>query len=246
MTFENDPEAVLSILVHAPSKTGKSTFSWTTPRPALILDAEGGTKFLRAKKVYWDPYSGPPPVHDGTWDVCITKVQSWQTIDLVDQYLRQHAHSFTSLVIDSITELQRVCKANLRGTDQMRIQDWGALLTQMDMKIRGFRDLTLITESPIKCVVLIAETKKVDGKWRPFMQGQIGTSLPYWVDICGYLFVDWLLDENGQPTTQIRKLLISPHDEYETGERVQGRLPGVIDNPNILDMINQIYAEENQ
>lgn len=244
MTFENDPEAVLSILVHAPSKVGKSTLSWTTPGPTLILDAEGGTKFLRARKVYWNPLEGPPPEYNGSWDVCITKIHSWQTIELADAYLRQHAHGFVSLVLDSITEMQRVCKANLRGTEQMRIQDWGALLTQMDMKIRGFRDLTLITESPIKCVVLIAETKKVDGKWRPFMQGQIGTSLPYWVDICGYLFVDNELDENGQPTAQVRKLLISPHDDYETGERVQGRLPSIVDKPNILDMINTIYAEE--
>ena len=245
MTFETDPEAVLSMVIHAPSKTGKSTLAWSAPRPMLALDAEGGTKFLKAKKVYWNPLQGPPPPYDGTWEVCITKVQSWQTIELVDAYLRQHAHNFVSLVLDSITELQRVCKANLRGTEQMRIQDWGSLLTQMDMKIRGFRDLTLLTESPIKCVVLIAETKKSDGKWRPFMQGQIATSLPYWVDICGYLFVDNELDENGQPTAQVRKLLISPHDEYETGERIQGRLPSIVNRPNILDMINLIYSEEN-
>lgn len=241
MVWSDQPDAVLSILVHAPAKVGKSTFSWTAPTPTLIIDAEGGTKFLRARKVYWDPFQGHPPVHDGTWDVCIVKVQKWQTIELVEQYLLQHKHSFTSLVVDSITELQRVCKSNLRGMDAMRIQDWGSLLAQMDNKIRGFRDLTLIDASPIRCVVFIAESKKIDGKWRPFMQGQIGTSLPYWVDVCGYLFVTTEQDENGQPTEQVRNLLISPHDEYEAGERVQGRLPGVVAKPNILDMLNQIY-----
>lgn len=245
MTWTDNPQAVLSMLVHAPSKTGKSTLSWTVPQPALILDAEGGTKFLRGRKIYWNPLVEGPPTADGSWDICIVKVQLWQTLELANAYLKQHTHGFKSVVLDSITELQRVCKTNLRGTEQMRIQDWGALLTQMDMKIRGIRDLTLLDDSPVICVVFIAESKKTDGKWRPSMQGQISSALPYLVDICGYLFIDNELDEHGQPTAQVRRLLINQHDEYEAGERVQGRLPGIVSEPNITDMMATIYAEEN-
>jgi hypothetical protein len=60
------------------------------------------------------------------------------------------------------------------------------------------------------------------------MQGQIATSLPYWVDVCGYIYQDFDIDENGQPTKEVRRIWISPHQQYEAGERVQGKLGGVL------------------
>lgn len=56
------------------------------------------------------------------------------------------------------------------------------------------------------------------------MQGQISVSLPYWVDIAGFLYPDWELDANGQPTKEVRRLWIGPHPQYLCGERVQGLL----------------------
>ena len=100
------------------------------------------------------------------------------------------------------------------------------MLVKMDDQIPSFRDLTLITQSAVRCVVFIAETRQrhSDNKWVPSMQGQIGVALPYWLDLVGYLYPDWEYDENGQPTVEVRKLWIAPHPEYEAGERVQGRL----------------------
>jgi hypothetical protein len=153
-------------------------------------------------------------------------IQRWETVDQVYQWITQYQTPFVSVVIDSITELQRRLKRNLVGTESMKIQDWGVLLSKMDDKIRGFRDLTLIPQINVRCVVFVAETRQrhTDSKWIPYMQGQITTALPYWVDLCGYLYPDWERDENGQPTNEVRRLWISPHPEYEAGERVQGRL----------------------
>jgi hypothetical protein len=220
----------LSLLVHAGSKVGKSTLTSTAPHPILVLDAEGSWRFIPLRKVNWNPLAGPPPAYDGSWDACVVTISDWQTVDLVYRWLTQYQTPFVTVVVDSITEIQRRCKANMKGTEAMKIQDWGVLLSMMDSTIRGFRDLTLIPGLSVRCVVFVAETRQSQGsgKWIPYMQGQISVSLPYWVDICGYLYPDYDADANGQPTLEVRRLLISPHPQYEAGERVQGRLGKVV------------------
>jgi hypothetical protein len=224
----------LSWLIHGQSKKGKSTLAATSPKPVLVLDAEGSWRFIPGNIVYWDPLNETPPVYDGTWDICIVHIREWATVHMVYQYLLQWPNLFTtagpiSVVIDSITEIQRRCKMNLKGTEAMKIADWGVLLSAMDSTIRGFRDLCLIPQLTIRCVVFISETREnSQGRQVPYMQGQIATSLPYWVDICGYMYPDYDADANGQQTRECRRIWISPHTQYEAGERVQGKLGGVL------------------
>lgn len=239
MTKTNE---TLSMLIHAAAKVGKSTLSSSAPKPILVLDAEGGWKFIPLRQKHWDPMTEPIPRYDGTWDVCVVTITQWAQVDMVYRHLTEKEHDFLSVVIDSITEIQRRLKANLKGTEAMQIQDWGTLLTNMDSTIRKFRDLTL-REGPIVCVVMIAETRENRGKWSPYMQGQIATSLPYLVDICGYLYVAMAPDENGQPTQRVRKLWIGPHPQFESGERVQGVLGDEVDKPNIATMFTDIFAK---
>lgn len=213
-----------------------------------MLDADaGGSKFIAARKTYWDPLVGPPPVCDGTWDMCVVQVINWQTVLSAYAWLAAGQCCFTSVVIDSITEIQRKCKDNLVGTEQMKIADWGTLLTQMDRVIRDYRDLTLIPQTNVRVAVFIAETRmNKAGKYVPTMQGQIADSLAYRVDICGYLYVERTVDANGQPNGGLmRRLLITPNDMFEAGERVQGRLGTVVDDPRIDAMMPIIYPELN-
>ena len=245
----------LSLLVHADSKVGKSTLAATAPLPIVALDAEGGWSFMHhsdtltqmygrpLRITQWDPCSGPPPRYDGTWEICVAIIQSWQALQCSYDWLVQGQHDFKTLVVDSITEIQRRCKMNIVApTQAMEFQHWGSLLTLMDTVIRGFRDLKDNVYNPIEVTVFIAETRIQDGKWRPYMQGQITTALPYWMDVVGFLYVEQLLDANGQPTMKVRKLLVTPHPLYEAGERVQGVLGDVIAQPNITQMINTIYS----
>lgn len=245
----------LSIVVHAHSKTGKSTFGATAPRPILILDAEGGTKFLPHSKVLqeklghplnlvsWNPTEAPPDV--SAVDGAVVLVTSWQDIVLASRWLQSGQHQFRSLIVDSITEVQRRLKANLKGTEALAIQDWGQLLTLMDAEIRGMRDLSNNPHSPIQVVVFIAETRETNGKWVPYLQGQISVSLPYAVDICGFLYVENVTtnDENGQPTQveQVRRLLVTPHPQYEAGERVQGAVGPLITRPDVEQIFAAVY-----
>lgn len=251
----SEEKKALSILLHAESKVGKSTLSTTCPPPILVMDVEGGWKFVKQagfrsgvplRRRMWDPLREAPPRYDGTWDFSHVMVTSWSTLNKAYEWLqRVDTHDFRSVVVDSVTEAQRRLKTQLRGMETMRIQDWGDLLMQMDSLIRGMRDLTVKPGSPIEVVLFIAETVLRDGKWRPSMQGQIYNVLPYWVDICGYLYVDRERDENNNPTGNlIRRLLIGNGvmNEIIAGERVQGALEPIITDPHITTMINDIFA----
>lgn len=239
----------LSVLVHANSKVGKSTLAGTAPPPLVIFDAEGSTKFLPLRKVVWDPLREGPPQYDGTWEAAVVNVHSFDVLAQGLNWLRTGNHQFRSLVLDSITEAQRKLKTKLVGANKMQRENWDELLRNMDDVIRGFRDLTQHPINPMMVTVFIAETRPVDGKFKPYMQGQISVSLPYWMDLVGYLWVEQVrgpdgtqaIDERGKPA-KVRRLLIAPDNPlYEAGERVQGRLPDVIDNPNISQMFVQVY-----
>jgi hypothetical protein len=233
----------LSILVHADSKVGKTTLASSCPAPILILDAEGGSKFLPVRRTSWDPLLGGPPAYDGTWDVCIVVVRDFDTVLRVFDWLNYGGHSFRSIVVDSISEIQRRCKQALVGTSAMQQQAWGELLTKMDTVIRGFRDLTFHPTTPVQVTMFIAETREVNGKWKPYMQGQIAVALPYWMDVVGYLFVQEVAnpEDPQNPSRKIRRLLVSPSPQFEAGERVQGRLGEIVDEPNITTMLITVY-----
>lgn len=243
---------VLSILIHGDSKVGKSTLLSTAPTPMLIIDAEGSWKFIRERgfqsgkplrRTTWSP-DRPPPRADGTWDVCYVSVADWGTMQAVYQWLTQAPHDFESIGLDSITELQRRLKANISGDGLVKGYDgWGQMLVKMDRLIRGFRDLTIMP-GPVRCVMFVAETRETGGKWRPYMQGQISVSLPYWVDICGYAYQTREPDENGNPTVKVMNLYVGTHPQFESGERVQGALPDNVTNPNITEILATIYQRE--
>lgn len=245
-----------SWLIHAVSKAGKSTLSTTAPPPICVLDAEGGWRFVKEagyktgkplRRKEWDPIREPPPRYDGTWDFCHVVVSKWPTLQTAYQYLARPAdHDFASVILDSITESQRRLKRHIAPNGSMKgWENWEALLVNMDQLIRDMRDLVLLPNpNPLRCVMFIAETEMKDGSWRPAMQGQIGRSLPYLVDCCGYLYTDKITDDKGTLTGKMKKLLIGQGvaDAIISGERFQGALPDIVDDPHITDMMNQIFG----
>jgi AAA domain-containing protein len=249
----------VSLLLHAESKVGKSTLSTTAPAPLCVFDAEGGWRFVREagyksgiklRKRDWDPNQGPPPRYDDTWDFCHVIIRDWRTLVKGYTWLTHtQEHDFRSVILDSITESQRRLKLSLKPDGRMATyMDWGDLLIHMDTLIRNMRDLVLLPKpNPIEFIMFIAETELKDGKWRPAMQGQIGRSLPYWVDICGYMFTEAVADQAGAPTGEfIRKMLIGQGvaPTIVAGERVQGALPPIITDPNIGRMLTAIYQDD--
>lgn len=230
----------ISILLHGNAKSGKSTFAATSPKPLLYLDIEGGTRFLDVNQVDWNP-SDPPPADDGTWDTAVVAVRTYDDAKRAYQWLQAGSHPFRAVVIDSISELQQRLVDHISNREQMRTQDWGDVLRQFMGFMRDFRDLTMHPTKPLESVVLVAMSKDVNGVKTPFAQGQSATMLPYLFDVMGAMHVDVWRDDTGVEN-RVHRLLIAKNPMYETGERVGGRLPGYIDNPDVEDILERVFG----
>lgn len=235
----------LTVLVHGASKVGKSTLAATAPYPRLMLDVEGGHKFLPVTVKYWDPMTEEPPEADGTWDTCVVMVRNYETVTRTYQWLQSGNHQFKSLTIDSITELQVKCLENISGRGQVQMQQWGELLRHMNGLMRDLRDLTMHPTNPLEAVVLTAMSQHKDGLWRPYLQGQSAVSAPYFFDITGYLKVEEVPHPDPtQAPYKVRRMIISPNNEAVSGERVGGRLGEIVEQGDlsIERMLDLVYG----
>lgn len=236
----------LTMMVYGPSKAGKSTLAVTAPYPRLMLDVEGGHRFLPIQVKYWDPLREAPPAADGTWDTCVVPVRDYDTMLKVYQWLQVGQHQFKSLIVDSVSELQVKCLENIAGQQQMTQQQWGELLRHMGSLLRDLRDLTMHPVNPLDAVILTAmERPGQDGRSRPYLQGQISIVAPYLYDVLGYLRVEEFPNPDPtQPPYKVRRMYVEATPFADAGERVQGRLGSIVEQTSlhIETMIDEIYA----
>jgi len=237
----------LSILVHSDTKVGKSTFGNTAPAPRLLLDAEAAHRFLYGRKVFWEPLVDAPPVADGSWDTCVVIIRDYTVMVRAVDWLASGQHPFESVVVDSISEVQKKLKDQVSASGDMDQRKWGEMLTHMEALIRRLRDLTEHPTNPLTAIVITAMTEERGGKWRPYVQGQLRTTLPYFIDIVGYMFVQALPSPDpSQPSPgSVRRLLTRPSPQFEAGERVQGRLPEYIDGVymDVRWMLDMVFGQ---
>lgn len=222
------------MLIHGESKVGKTYLGAGSPAPVLILDAEGKTRFIPQRKITWDGRSEPPAA-DGTWDVCIVTIRDFELMRNVYEWLNSGKHPFNSVVLDSVSELQQRCVDAISGVAQMSQQMWGDLLRRMSQLVRAFRDLVNHPVHPLQAVVIIAMMKEINGRRVPFVQGQLQTLLPYYIDVVGYYTIATSDDQ-----TSVRRLYVTPHPLWDAGD-CTGRLGTYIDNPTVPNMLKLIH-----
>jgi hypothetical protein len=235
-------DRALSILVHGLAGAGKTTLGATGPKPILILDVEKAARFIKGRKRKWDPLTEAPPVADGTWDICTVSIDNFDKALKAYEYLKSGRHPFKTVVVDSISELQSKAVEKIKGRQQLQTQDWGKLLSAMSFFCRDLRDLT-DDDNIIEAVVITAMSRDYDGIIKPYLQGQIAAQVPYWMDITAYLYVVQVQDPASGQLVDVRNLLIGNHPNYEAKSRVPG-LPPVIENPNVSELLNQIFGED--
>jgi hypothetical protein len=231
----SDIQRSLTVMVYGESKVGKSSLAVTAPYPRLMLDVEGGHRFLPIIVKYWDPLREEPPVADGTWDTCVVTVRDYDTVLKTYQWLQLGKHQFKSLIIDSVSELQVKCLENIAGVNQMTQQQWGELLRHMGGLLRDLRDLTMHATNPLEAVVLTAMARlDKDGRYRPYLQGQLAIQAPYFYDILGAITVEERHNPDPtQPPFKVRRMYVERTNQHEAGERVQGRLGKVVEQENL-------------
>ena len=240
----------LTMMVYGESKVGKSTFAVTAPYPRLMLDVEGGHRFLPINVKYWDPMSEEPPKADGTWDTCVVLVHDYDTVLKAYQWLQAGQHQFKSLIIDSISELQVKLFDKIAGTDALKMQQWGEILRHMGSLLRDLRDLTMHPIAPLEAIVLTAmASPDREGRFHPYLQGQLRVQAPYFYDILGAISVESFPNPDPmKPPYKVRRMYVERTDKYEAGERVQGRLGPIVEQENLgvermLDLVFGPKAE---
>lgn len=223
----------------------------------LVLDAEDGADYTFGRKTYWRNVNEAPPVADGTWDICIVDVRGLTTLQKVLPWLQRGKHDFVAVDLDSLSEIQKRIVDEIAGTNQMRPQDWGELFRRGEALVRAFRDLKYNPVKPLTCVVFVAGTiervtvspgkKKIaeedrELKLKPYVQGQLGHTLPGFVDLIGFIEV---MDDD------THLLRVRPKPGFIAKDRFHTFREGVVDItyddergwPNTLESMQQRITE---
>jgi hypothetical protein len=89
--------------------------------------------------------------------------------------------------------------------------------------------------NPLEAVVLTAMARMdKDGRYRPYLQGQLAIQAPYFYDILGAITVEERMNPDPtQPPYKVRRMYVERTNQYEAGERVQGRLGKVVEQENM-------------
>lgn len=215
-------QSTLTALIHGESGVGKSDLADTIPGPRLILDAEAGSEYTPSwPKQIWNPAFPPPgmPGCDPSQQQCAETVrvvvQEWKTWEQVHYWISSGQHPFQSIVLDSLTEIQKRCRDSIRGTEQMQTQHWGELLIQMETAVRQLRDLAKSPYNRLMNVVILALTNQKE-RGRPLAQGSLADSLPGFVDVVGYM------SSQSSPDGQLQRWLeVQPHSIYVAKDRTK-------------------------
>jgi hypothetical protein len=168
-------------------------------------------------------------------------VTDLETVQRAFQWLTQGQHPFKSVIIDSLTEVQKRAIDAIAGPAQLKLQDYGALLRKIEAMVRAFRDLTMHPTNPVDVVVFVAGTQEKGTDhpvMRPMLVGRMSEQLPYYVDSVAYLTVE--MDANG---TLESTALFAPISNVIAKDRT-GRLGTSMVNPSIPAMLNLVYGEE--
>ena len=246
----------LSVLIYGPAKVGKSTFANTAPGPRLVVDFESSAHWLRGNKIQWDPTSEPVPTADGTWDMAYVPVQDYHDVEIITNVLLSGQHPFRSVIVDSLSEGQKLIKDENIGRVDMDLQKWGRLADLTGNFARDLRNMTSRRNNPIEYVVIIATEKILKEpktqevlKIKPALQGSTQAELPYLYDVTGYYYLsnDLEISPDGDNTknkyVKNRYLFTESNDKYATGSRVPV-LQTTFKNPTINGMIDIAYQEQ--
>lgn len=207
-------EESLSILVHGPAGSGKTTLGLTGPGPTLFLDVETASRFIpKNDKVSWDPMREGPPKYDGSWKYCVVKVKTWDVANKTLEYLRSNNHPFRTVVLDSVSEILIKAKEKINGQNQFQIQHWGRLGQNMGQFLRSLRDITADEDSPIQIMYIISASKEfivgegddLSHEWRPLLEGATKDTIGFLYDMVAFITLDTVPNDPNNPAKGTRR-----------------------------------------
>lgn len=234
ITKISESKPFLNILIYGSSGVGKTRLAGSADdvpemRKVLFIDVEGGTLTLQNS-----PYNG----------VDIVRVKSWADMQRVYDDLYRGTHGYTTVIIDSLTEIQKLSMDKImrnliednetRDADVPGIREWNINIEQTRKFVRLFRDLPMHT---IITALDKSEQNKRTGqiKRKPSLSGKVADEVAAFLDIVVYLYVKEVGDEN-------KRLLLTYHTEDTVAKDRSGLLPPVIADPTMQIIYNSIFV----
>lgn len=232
-----DSVSYLNILLYGDPGSGKTWLAGTADdspntAPVLLLDVEGGTTTLRHKP-----------------GIDVMQIRSMRQIEQAHAAVSKNPGHYKTVIIDSITELQKLDMRTLmleqveKRPDSTDVyvpsqREWGKSGERVRMIIRGFRDL----DCNVIVTALVAE--KIDEKTNitymfPSLPGKLRGEIPGFFDIVGLLTAN---DERvGDETVITRKCQFAKTTRVIAKDRTNA-LPQVMESPTIPEMWRLIEA----
>lgn len=226
-----DRPAYVNLLVYGEPGAGKTVLAGSADdvpelRKVLVIDVEGGTYSL--KNTYPD--------------VETVRVQTWKELQDVYNELHRGDHDFQTVVLDSLTEIQKFSMYNIMADlikakpdmdpDIPGMREWGKNIEQIRRFVRGFRDLPMNT-----IFTALAKSDKnprtgITTK-KPYLSGKLADEVAGFLDVVVYLYQK---EHDGE---QKRLLLTGATEEVVAKDR-SGKLPLVIESPTMKELYTLI------
>ena len=230
----------LNMMIHSPGGHGKTTICATAcddPRtsPVLFLGFEGGIAIRVAEK---DPST-----------YTLREIRSIAEFNQIYEYLKKGDHPYKSVVLDSVTEIQKLglfefvygtagvekaFKGDLLNIKQAEIQHWGKSMNQMSMLIRFFRDLPIHS-----FFTALTQTQKDEQTGRishtVALPGKQADEIPGIPDIVGYLGV---APTQQDPTKRV--MVLQPDGRLVCKDRTDA-LGAIIEHPTVTKVLDLVW-----
>jgi hypothetical protein len=226
----------INMLVYGDPGVGKTVLAGSASEvpelsPVLYIDVEGGTLSLRERF---------PDVH-------VVRIKSFNDFGKLFDELRKGEHGYKTIVLDSITEIQKfgmyeIMRRTLqddpdRDPDLPGIGEWGKNTEQMRRTIRAFRDLPMNT-------IFIAlgatdQDKKGNRLTKPALSAKLSAEIAGFLDVVCYMY-----KKTDKDTEEVKRLLLTAGtDEYIAKDRTD-KLPPILEAPT-MQSIHQIMFGNN-
>lgn len=226
---EKDPG--IKMIVYGSPGVGKTYFSSSAPK-ALFVDVEGGTLSIK----------------NAGRDIDVVKVNKFSQIFEIHKALLEGGHGYQSVIIDSLTELQKKSMDGIideayrkdpskRDPDVAELRDWGKNTAQLRRAVRYFRDL------PMNVIFTALAKESKDEKTGEI---SIGPDLTPKLqnDVAGYLDIIGHMSTKEKDGELLRQMLVQPTGKFMAKDR-SGRLGKILESPDfarILKRINDVNA----